>query len=102
MQVFTETCPYSDLTFKPIIFFRLQLILSVYNSYIAFLNIQIDIHPDRYTNTTYSVGDGGLTEINFTTAKDTKLTNIEAGADVTDESTGSSGTTGRKCDRSSL
>ena len=32
------------------------------------------------TNTTYSVGDGGLTEINFTSAKDTKLTSIETGA----------------------
>mgnify|MGYP003632885527 CR=1 FL=1 len=36
------------------------------------------------TNTTYSVGDGGLTEINLTTAKDSKLTGIEALADVTD------------------
>ena len=45
-----------------------------------------DIHPDNYTdtNTTYSIGDGGLTEINFTTAKDTKLSGIEALADVTD------------------
>jgi hypothetical protein len=36
------------------------------------------------TNTTYTEGDGGLTQINFTTAKDTKLTNIETAADVTD------------------
>ncbi len=35
-------------------------------------------------NTTYSVGDGGLTEINFTSALDTKLTGIETGADITD------------------
>ena len=32
------------------------------------------------TNTTYSVGDGGLTEINFTSADNTKLDGIEAGA----------------------
>jgi hypothetical protein len=38
--------------------------------------------PD--TNTTYSVGDGGLTEINFTSADNTKLDAIEASADVTD------------------
>jgi hypothetical protein len=36
------------------------------------------------TNTTYSVGDGGLTEINFTSADNTKLDGIEASADVTD------------------
>ena len=36
------------------------------------------------TNTTYSVGDGGLTEKNFTSALKTKLDGIEAGADVTD------------------
>jgi len=32
------------------------------------------------TNTTYSVGDGGLTEINFTSADHSKLNGIEAGA----------------------
>ena len=31
-------------------------------------------------NTTYSVGDGGLTEINFTSADNTKLDGIESGA----------------------
>ena len=36
------------------------------------------------TNTTYSVGDGGLTQKNFTTALNTKLSGIEASADVTD------------------
>ena len=36
------------------------------------------------TNTTYSVGDGGLTENNFTDADHTKLNGIEASADVTD------------------
>ncbi len=36
------------------------------------------------TNTTYSVGDGGLTQINFTSADNTKLDAIEASADVTD------------------
>ena len=34
------------------------------------------------TNTTYSVGDGGLTQKNFTTADNTKLDGIEAGATV--------------------
>jgi hypothetical protein len=45
-----------------------------------------NIHSGNYTdtNTTYSVGDGGLTQINFTTAKDTKLSGVEALADVTD------------------
>ena len=33
-----------------------------------------------FTDTTYSVGNGGLTEINFTTALNTKLSGIEAGA----------------------
>ena len=37
-----------------------------------------------WTDTTYSVGDGGLTEINFTSADNTKLDGIEASADVTD------------------
>jgi len=36
------------------------------------------------TNTTYSVGDGGLTQNNFTNADHTKLDGIEASADVTD------------------
>ena len=36
------------------------------------------------TNTEYSVGDGGLTQINFTTDDNTKLDAIEAAADVTD------------------
>ena len=36
------------------------------------------------TNTTYSVGDGGLTQNNFTDADHTKLNGIEASADVTD------------------
>lgn len=36
------------------------------------------------TNTTYSVGDGGLTQNNFTNADHTKLNDIEASADVTD------------------
>jgi len=36
------------------------------------------------TNTTYSVGDGGLTQNNFTDALKTKLDGIEASADVTD------------------
>ena len=36
------------------------------------------------TNTTYSVGDNGLTAKNFTSTLKTKLDGIEAGADVTD------------------
>jgi hypothetical protein len=36
-----------------------------------------------FTDTTYSIGDGGLTEINFTTERNDKLTNIEAGATAT-------------------
>ena len=36
------------------------------------------------TNTTYSVGDGGLTQNNFTDADHSKLNAIEASADVTD------------------
>jgi hypothetical protein len=36
------------------------------------------------TNTTYTVGDGGLTQKNFTTTLQTKLDGIEAGANVTD------------------
>ena len=36
------------------------------------------------TNTTYSVGDGGLTQNNFTNTLKTKLDGIEASADVTD------------------
>jgi len=36
------------------------------------------------TNTTYSVGDGGLTQNNFTNSDHTKLNGIEASADVTD------------------
>ena len=40
------------------------------------------IHATNYTNTTYTVGDGGLTEKNFTTALNTKLTGIATGAEV--------------------
>ena len=36
------------------------------------------------TNTTYSVGDGGLSQNNFTNADHSKLNAIEASADVTD------------------
>ena len=36
------------------------------------------------TNTTYSVGDGGLTQNNFTNALKSKLDGVEASADVTD------------------
>lgn len=37
-----------------------------------------------WTDTTYTVGDGGLTQNNFTDALKTKLDGIETGADVTD------------------
>ena len=37
-----------------------------------------------WANTTYSVGDGGLTQKNFTTTLKTKLDGIEASANVTD------------------
>jgi hypothetical protein len=37
-----------------------------------------------FTDTTYSVGDGGLTQNNFTNSRKTKLEGIEASADVTD------------------
>ena len=42
-----------------------------------------NIHSGNYTDTTYSVGDGGLTEKNFTNALKLKLDGIEAAADVT-------------------
>lgn len=42
-----------------------------------------NIDSGNYVNTTYSVGDGGLTQKNFTTELNTKLSNIEASADVT-------------------
>jgi hypothetical protein len=35
-----------------------------------------------FTDTTYSVGDGGLSQISFTSADNTKLDNIAAGAEV--------------------
>jgi hypothetical protein len=40
--------------------------------------------PWADTNTTYSVTDGELSEINFTSGDHTKLNNIETSADVTD------------------
>jgi len=39
-----------------------------------------NIHTGNYVNTTYSVGNGGLTEINFTSARSSKLDGIAAGA----------------------
>ena len=39
-----------------------------------------NIHADNYTNTTYSVGDGGLTQKNFTTTLKNKLDGIAASA----------------------
>ncbi len=43
-----------------------------------------EIHSGNYINTTYTVGDGGLTQNNFTNALKTKLDGIETSADVTD------------------
>ena len=39
-----------------------------------------NLHAGNYTNTTYSVGDGGLSQINFTSADNTKLDGIETSA----------------------
>ena len=39
-----------------------------------------NIHAGNYTNTTYNVGDGGLTQVNFTTADNTKLDGIATSA----------------------
>ena len=41
---------------------------------------EVASQADTDTNTTYSVGDGGLTQINFTSADNTKLDGIETGA----------------------
>jgi hypothetical protein len=46
-----------------------------------------------FTDTTYSVGNGGLTEINFTSARSSKLDGIEAGAEVNVPTNLGSGTT---------
>ncbi len=43
--------------------------------------------PWTDTNTTYTVGDGGLTQNNFTNALKTKLDGISTSADVTDATT---------------
>ena len=40
------------------------------------------IHSSNYTNTTYSVGDGGLTTNDFTNTDHTKLNGIATGAEV--------------------
>ena len=41
-----------------------------------------EIHSGNYIDTTYTVGDGGLTQVNFTTADNTKLDGIEASATI--------------------
>ena len=51
------------------------------------------VHPNNYTNTTYSVGDGGLTEKNFTTALNSKLSGIATGAEVNVQSDWDAGPT---------
>ncbi len=43
----------------------------------------INIHSGNYTNTTYTVGDNGLTAKNFTSTLKEKLDGISTGADVT-------------------
>lgn len=47
-----------------------------------------------FTDTTYSVGNGGLTEINFTSARSSKLDGIEAGATADQTITAGSGLSG--------
>ena len=47
-------------------------------------NVSISGNTLSSTNTTYSVGDGGLSQKNFTTTLKNKLDGIEASADVTD------------------
>lgn len=42
------------------------------------------IHASNYTNTTYTIADGQLSQNNFTNALKLKLDNIEATADITD------------------
>ena len=54
------------------------------------------------TNTTYTVGDGGLTENNFTNADHTKLNGIEAGATTDQDLSGYLTTTGTAADSSLL
>ena len=46
------------------------------------------VHSNNYTDTTYSVGDGGLTTNDFTNDDHTKLDGIETSADVTDTTNG--------------
>jgi len=55
-----------------------------------------NIHAGNYTdtNTTYSVGDGGLTQINFTSADNTKLDGIATAATANGTVTGSGTTSG--------
>jgi len=43
-----------------------------------------NLHTGNYTDTTYAVADGGLSQNNFTNADHSKLDAIEAAADVTD------------------
>jgi len=51
----------------------------------AFDNVKTAVPANAlFTDTTYSVGDGGLTQNNFTNADHTKLNDIEALADITD------------------
>jgi len=47
-----------------------------------------------FTDTTYSVGDGGLTEINFTSARSSKLDGIESGATADQTITAGGGLSG--------
>ena len=63
-----------------------------------------NIHSGNYTdtNTTYTVGDGGLTENNFTNADHTKLNGIEAGATTDQDLSGYLTTTGTAADSSLL
>ena len=66
---------YNNLTNKPTIPSGNQVIDWTETS-------AVKINTNNYINTTYSVGDGGLTEKNFTTVLNTKLNGIAEGAQV--------------------
>ena len=78
----------SDTTYSSSDFTHDDLSGFVSNEHIDWTSDQgaTNIHTGNYTDTTYSVQDGGLTQKNFTTADNTKLDGIESSADVTDTS----------------
>jgi hypothetical protein len=78
----TETVVNTDTTYVSSDFDHDSLSGFVANEHIDWTTDQgaTNIHANNYTNTTYSVGDNGLTQKNFTTTLKTKLDGIEAGA----------------------